>query len=127
MKTETEVRIDKYLWSIRIFKTRSDAQEACDKGRVLVNKLKAKSSKNIKTEDRIDVRKGSIIYSYQVIVPISKRQGAKLVSNYAKNITAPEELEKLNSPLETIYLQRDKGMGRPTKKDRRDLEKLKNY
>lgn len=119
-----EVRIDKYLWSIRVFKTRSDAAEACKTNKVYVNGTEAKSSRNIKEGDIIIVRKGAIKYQYQVLCPIDKRQGAALVPQFALDITPQEELDKLNAPVETIFLKRDRGAGRPTKKERRDIEKL---
>ena len=119
-----EVRIDKYLWSIRVFKTRSEAADACKTNKVYVNGSEAKSSRSIKEGDIITVRKGAIRYQYQVICPIDKRQGAALVPQYAANITPQEELDKLNAPNEVIFLKRDRGTGRPTKKERRDIEKL---
>lgn len=119
-----EVRIDKYLWAIRVYKTRSEAAEACKTNRVYVNGSEAKSSRAVKEGDIIMVRKGAVKYQYQVLCPIDKRQGAALVPQYAINITPQEELDKLNAPNEMIFLKRDRGTGRPTKKERRDIEKL---
>lgn len=119
-----EVRIDKYLWAIRVYKTRSEAAEACKTNRVYVNGSEAKSSRAVKEGDIIMVRKGAVKYQYQVLCPIDKRQGAALVPQYAINITPQEELDKLNAPNEVIFLKRDRGTGRPTKKERRDIEKL---
>ena len=119
-----EVRIDKYLWAIRVFKTRSEAADACKTNKVYVNGSEAKSSRNVKEGDIITVRKGAIRYQYQVITPIDKRQGAALVPQYAANITPQEELDKLNAPRETIFVFRDRGTGRPTKKERRELDSL---
>ena len=119
-----EVRIDKYLWAIRVYKTRSEAAEACKTNRVYVNGSEAKSSRAVKEGDIIMVRKGAVKYQYQVLCPIDKRQGAVLVPQYAINITPQEELDKLNAPNEVIFLKRDRGTGRPTKKERRDIEKL---
>ncbi len=119
-----EVRIDKYLWAIRVYKTRSEAAEACKTNRVYVNGSEAKSSRAVKEGDIIMVRKGAVRYQYQVLCPIDKRQGAALVPQYAINITPQEELDKLNAPNEVIFLKRDRGTGRPTKKERRDIEKL---
>lgn len=121
---EQEVRIDKYLWAIRVYKTRSEAAEACKSNRVTINGAVVKSSKVIKSNDIITVRKGAIRYEYLVIAPIDKRQGAQLVANYATNITPQTELDKLNAPNEVIFLKRDRGAGRPTKKERRSIEKL---
>ena len=122
--TMDNVRIDKYLWAIRVFKTRSEAAEACRTGKVLVNGAQAKSSREIKAGDSIEVRKGAVHFSYTVIEPIDKRQGAKLVDQYAENTTPQSELDKLVAPVETFFLKRERGSGRPTKKERRDIDRL---
>lgn len=119
-----EVRIDKYLWSIRVYKTRSEAADACKSGKVAVNGQEAKSSRDIRQGDKITVRKGAIRYEYLVICPIDKRQGAALVPQYATNVTPQSELDKLLAPNETVFLKRERGSGRPTKKERRDIDKL---
>ncbi|MBP3202447.1 MAG: RNA-binding S4 domain-containing protein [Bacteroidales bacterium] len=119
-----EVRIDKYLWAIRVFKTRTEAAEACKGGKVKVGEGNAKPSRTVQEGDVIHVRKGAVNYVYKVIQPIENRVGAKLVENFALNLTPEEELEKLHAPVETFFLTRDRGAGRPTKKDRRDLERL---
>ena len=119
-----EVRIDKYLWAIRVFKTRSDAAEACRTGKVAVGGQNAKSSKAIKAGDIITIRKGAVKFQYQVVCPIDKRQGAQLVPNYATNITPQSELDKLVAPNEVIFLKRDRGAGRPTKRERREIDDL---
>lgn len=119
-----ETRIDKYLWAIRIFKTRSDSAEACKTSRVQLNGHPVKPSSQIKVSDIINIRKGAVRYSYKVICPVDKRQGAQSVPQYAENITPREELDKLSPPQEIIFMKRDRGTGRPTKKERRDLEKL---
>lgn len=120
----TEVRIDKYLWSIRVFKTRSEATDACKGGKIRVNGADIKPSKMVKVGDTIVARKGAVTYTYKVLDLIDKRQGPKLVPNYAENLTSPEELAKLRAPVETFFLKRDRGAGRPTKKDRRQMEAL---
>ena len=120
----TEVRIDKYLWSIRVFKTRSEATDACKGGKIRVNGADIKPSKMVKVGDTIVARKGAVTYTYKVLDLIDKRQGPKLVPNYAENLTPPEELAKLRAPVETFFLKRDRGAGRPTKKDRRQMEAL---
>ena len=122
----TEVRIDKYLWSIRVFKTRSEATDACKGGKIRVNGADIKPSKMVKVGDTIVARKGAVTYTYKVLDLIDKRQGPKLVPNYAENLTPPEELAKLRAPVETFFLKRDRGAGRPTKKDRRQMEALWN-
>ena len=119
-----EVRIDKYLWSIRVFKTRSEATDACKGGKIRVNGADIKPSKMVKVGDTIVARKGAVTYTYKVLDLIDKRQGPKLVPNYAENLTPPEELAKLRAPVETFFLKRDRGAGRPTKKDRRQMEAL---
>lgn len=119
-----EVRIDKYLWAIRVYKTRTDATDACKGGKVRVNGADIKPSKAVKVGDVIVARKGAVAYTYKVIQLVDKRQGARLVPNYAENLTPPEELAKLRAPVETFFLKRDRGAGRPTKKDRRQMEDL---
>ena len=117
-------RIDKFLWSIRVFKTRADATEACKGGKVTVNGQDAKPSKEVKSGDTISVRKGAIHYTYKVLLPIEKRQGAKEVDKYAQNLTPESELKKMNAPVETFFVKRDRGAGRPTKKERREMDDL---
>ena len=119
-----ELRIDKYLWSIRVYKTRTDATDACKGGKVRVNGSDIKPSKGVKIGDVITARKGAVVYTYKVLELIDKRQGAKLVPRYAENLTPQEELDKLRAPVETFFLKRDRGAGRPTKKDRRQMEDL---
>ncbi|MBO8447761.1 MAG: RNA-binding S4 domain-containing protein [Bacteroidetes bacterium] len=119
-----EVRIDKYLWSIRVYKTRSDATDACKGGKIRLNGTDVKPSKAVRPGDVISARKGAITYTYRVLEPVEKRQGAKLVPRYAENITPQEELDKLKSPVETFFLKRDRGSGRPTKKERRQMDSL---
>lgn len=119
-----EVRLDKYLWSIRAYKTRSEATTACNGGKVRLNGADVKPSKMVKVGDTIVVRKGPVTYTYKVIALVDKRQGAKLVPQYVDNLTPQEELDKLHAPVETFFLKRDRGAGRPTKKDRRQMESL---
>ena len=119
-----EVRIDKYLWSIRVFKTRSEATVACNGGKVRLNGSDVKPSKAVKPGDVIVVRKGAVTYTYKVLALIDKRQGPKLVPEYVENQTPQSELDKLRAPVETFFLKRDRGTGRPTKKDRRQMDNL---
>lgn len=119
-----ETRIDKYLWAIRVFKTRTEATDACKGGKIKVNGSDIKPSRMIKAGDTISARKGAITYTYKVIEPIEKRQGAKLVPQYAENLTPQSELDKLKAPVETFFLKRDRGTGRPTKKERRQMDSL---
>lgn len=119
-----EVRIDKYLWAIRVFKTRSEATDACNGGKVKIEGVNAKPSKNVKPGDVISVRKGVVNYEFRVLQPLEKRVGAKLVPDYAENLTPQEEIDKMRAPVETFFVARDRGTGRPTKKDRREIEQL---
>ena len=119
-----ELRIDKYLWAIRVYKTRTEATDACKGGKVRINGADAKPSKGVKAGDPIVARTGAVVYTYKVLQLIDRRQGAKLVPVYAENLTPPEELAKLRAPVETFFLKRDRGAGRPTKKDRRQMEEL---
>ena len=120
----SEVRLDKYLWAVRVFKTRSDAADAIRNNRVLVNDAYAKPSREVKQGDVIAVKKQPVTYQYKVLELVSSRQGAKNVPQYCLNITPQEELDKLNAPRETIFVVRDRGAGRPTKKERRDLDAM---
>ena len=120
----SEIRLDKYLWAVRIFKTRSDAADAIRQNRVLVNESYAKPSREVKVGDMISVRRERVHYSYKVLDLVSSRQPAKNVPLYCLNCTPQEELDKLNPPHETIFVFRERGMGRPTKKDRRNIDAL---
>ena len=117
-----DTRIDKFLWAIRAFKTRTDATDACKGGKVKIGGVNAKPSKEIKPGDILQVRKGTLAFTYKVLQPLERRVGAKLVPQYAENLTPASELEKLRAPVETFFVTRDRGAGRPTKKDRREIE-----
>lgn len=119
-----EIRLDKYLWAVRIFKTRSDAADAVRNNKVTVNGSYAKPSREVKLGDVIAVRKQQVTYSYKVLDLVSSRQPAKNVPLYCLDITPQEELATLNVPRETIFVFRDRGTGRPTKKERRELDSL---
>ncbi len=119
-----EVRLDKYLWAIRAFKTRSEATEACKGNRVKVNGSEAKPSKMIRVGDVLEVRKAAIHYTWRAVGLIENRVGAQLVPQYAENLTPQEELDKLKAPVETFFVKRDRGLGRPTKKDRRTIDAM---
>ncbi|MDR2424695.1 MAG: RNA-binding S4 domain-containing protein [Prevotellaceae bacterium] len=118
------VRIDKWLWAVRIFKTRSDAAEACKKNKVLINGVIAKPSKEIKTGDVLIVHRPPVDYVYRVTGLIENRQPAKNVPLYVENITPQENLALLDTQKSTIFVARDRGTGRPTKKDRRDIDQF---
>ena len=119
-----DIRLDKYLWAVRVFKTRSDAADAIRNNKVTVNGSAAKPSREVKVGDVIAVRKMQVTYSYRVLDLVSSRQPAKNVPLYCLNITPQEELDKLSIPRETIFVFRDRGTGRPTKKERRELDGL---
>ncbi len=119
-----EVRLDKYLWAIRAFKTRSEATEACKGNRVKVNGSDAKPSKMIRVGDVMEVRKAAVHYTWRAVALIENRVGAQLVPQYAENLTPQEELDKLKAPVETFFVKRDRGLGRPTKKDRRTIDAM---
>lgn len=119
-----DARIDKFLWAIRVYKTRSEATQACKGNKVKLNGTNAKPSKLVNPSDRIEVRKGAITFQFKVKVPLENRVGAKLVPDFVENLTPQSELDKQRAPHETFFLQRDRGQGRPTKKDRRDIEQI---
>ena len=116
------MRIDKYLWCTRYFKTRSIATTAVKKGQIKVNDTIVKPSRNVYTMDIINVRKNQINYVLQILDLPESRLGAKLVDIYRKDITPKENLEKLDLLKFSKDYYRKKGSGRPTKKDRRDIE-----
>lgn len=120
-----KVRLDKWLWSVRLYKTRSLATEACNKGRILVNGMEAKPSKELIGNETITVRKPPVIYTYKIKQLLKNRVSAKLVPDYIDDLTSVEELDKLKIN-ETFFVKRDRGTGRPTKKERRTIEKLQN-
>ncbi len=118
------VRIDKWLWAVRVFKTRSDAAEACKNGRVTIGGGGVKPSHEVRPGEIIVVRKGAVYFHYKVLCEIGNRQPAKNVPDYALNVTPQSELDKLNAPRETIFMVRERGTGRPTKKERRQIDTL---
>jgi ribosome-associated heat shock protein Hsp15 len=120
----TSVRLDKWLWSIRAFKTRTDAADACKLGRITINGVQAKASRDVKVNDLIGIKKMPVVYTFKVLALIANRQPARNVCLYAENLTPEEELEKLRMNRTTIFAQRDPGTGRPTKRDRREIDDL---
>jgi len=121
-----EVRIDKWMWATRIFKTRTIALEACKKNRIMVNDTPAKPSRMIKAGDIVQVRKPPVTYSFRVLDITSNRVGAKLVPQYLENITPPEQYELLELQKISGFVDRVRGAGRPTKKERRELDDFFN-
>lgn len=117
-----ETRVDKYLFAVRIYKTRSIAADACKKGRVTMGGTQLKPSRVFHTGDTFSVRKGPITYTYRILQLAENRMGAKLVPEYLQDITAPDQLELLELARMAGQSGRDRGTGRPTKKDRREIE-----
>ncbi|MBQ1909206.1 MAG: RNA-binding S4 domain-containing protein [Bacteroidaceae bacterium] len=120
----TEARIDKWLWAARIFKTRTLAAAACKKGQVMLRGAQLKASRTVKAGDVVDVRKPPVTYSFRVLQPIEKRVGAKLLPEILENVTAAEQYELLEMSKISGFVNRAKGTGRPTKKDRRSLDEF---
>jgi ribosome-associated heat shock protein Hsp15 len=118
-------RIDKWLWAVRIYKTRAQATEACRKGRILVNGMEAKPSKEIKSGETVTVRKPPVVYCFAVKSLTNSRLPAKLVPSFLEDHTSKEELEKLKVK-DSFFFERGRGTGRPTKKERRQIDKLKD-
>lgn len=119
-----ETRIDKWLWAVRIFKTRTVASDACKKGRVMVGNAPVKPSRNIRVGEVIQVKKPPLTYSFKVLALSEKRMGAKLVPQFMENVTPPEQYEILELNKISGFVDRQRGTGRPTKKERRDLEQF---
>ena len=119
-----EVRVDKYLWAMRIYKTRSIATDACKCGRVKMNGVELKPSRMFHVGDIFTVRKGPITYTYRILQLWGNRLGAKMVPEYLQDITPKEQLELLELARYAAQSGRDRGTGRPTKKDRRDIEQF---
>ena len=116
-----EERIDKWLWANRIFKTRSIATDACKKGRVAIDGVTIKPSRMVKVGDTVSVRKPPVTYTFEVVGLTEARVGAKLVPNFLKNLTSPDQYELLDMVRISGFVNRQKGLGRPTKKEGREL------
>ncbi|MFD0932545.1 RNA-binding S4 domain-containing protein [Psychroflexus salinarum] len=119
------MRVDKYLWAVRYFKTRSIATNACKKGHVKIGGESVKPSRNVYPTDKVEIRKNQINYQIEILDLPKSRVGAKLVNIYCIDITPKENLEKLDLLKYSQDYYRKKGAGRPTKKDRRELDDLK--
>lgn len=116
-----EVRVDKWLWAMRVFKTRSISTEACRKGRVSMGGVAVKPSRTVKAGDVVEVRKPPVTYTFRVKDVCENRLGAKLVPDYLENITAPDQYELLEMTRISGFVDRRKGLGRPTKRDSRTM------
>ncbi len=119
---KSEVRIDKWLWAVRLFKTRSLAADACKKGKVSIGGAVAKPSRMIKVNDVIQIKRNPILFSFKVLALTENRMGAKLVPDFMENVTTPDQLALLEMGKLSGFIDRARGTGRPTKKERRDLE-----
>jgi ribosome-associated heat shock protein Hsp15 len=126
MPDNKTIRIDKFLWSVRIYKTRSIASDECRKGRIIINDIQVKPSRTVIKNEIIIVKKPPVIYSYRVIEPIENRVSAKLVEQFVVDLTPEEEKAKLNIRQAMGIVYRDKGTGRPTKKERRQIDRIKD-
>lgn len=121
---KSEVRIDKWLWAVRIFKTRTIATDACKKGRVSIGDAIAKPSRMVKIGDTVSVRKPPVTYTFRVLALTENRLGAKLVPEYMENITPKSELDLLEVVKISGFVNRRKGLGRPTKREGRELSRF---
>lgn len=119
-----DCRVDKWLWAVRVFKTRSIATDAVKKGRVEVNDVLVKPSRMLKPGDVVKVRKSPVTYSFRVLQLVQNRLGAKLVPEYMENITPQSQLDLLEVVKISGFIDRRKGLGRPTKREGRDLERF---
>jgi ribosome-associated heat shock protein Hsp15 len=125
MADNKQVRIDKFLWSVRLYKTRSIASDECRKGRIIIDNVQIKPSRNVSKNEILTVKKPPVVYTYRIIEPIENRVSAKLVEQFIEDLTPPEEKAKLDVRQAPGMIFRDKGTGRPTKKERRLIDKLK--
>jgi ribosome-associated heat shock protein Hsp15 len=125
MAEKHTTRIDKWLWAVRIFKTRSLASDACAGGKIKIDGTAVKASRNIVQNDIVQVRKGVVKYLYKVRKIAEKRMGAKLVPDFLEDMTPEEELAKLQSAHKQPIQTREKGQGRPTKRERRNMDKFR--
>ena len=125
MDASGKVRIDKWLWAVRIYKTRSQASDACKSGRILISGMEVKPSREVRIGDIIFIRKLPVIFTLRVIGLTENRLPASRVREFADDLTSPEELDKLKIK-DTAFFKRDRGTGRPTKKERRLLDDIIN-
>lgn len=121
---KTEVRIDKWLWAVRLFKTRTLAAEACKKGKVIIQNVQVKPSRNVKVGDVVCIKRNPILFSFKVIALAENRMNAKLVAGFMENVTTADQLELIELAKLAGQSGRDRGAGRPTKKERRDIEEF---
>lgn len=118
----TEARIDKWLWAARIYKTRSIAADAIKNGRVTIGGTNVKPSRTVKAGDVVNVKKPPVTYAFKILKPIEQRVGAKLIPEIYENVTDPKQYELLEMSRISGFVERARGTGRPTKKDRRAMD-----
>ncbi|MBO4778875.1 MAG: RNA-binding S4 domain-containing protein [Bacteroidales bacterium] len=123
-KIEENLRIDKWLWAVRLYKTRSLASTACKNNQISIEGVYVKPSHIVKIGDVVCVKRPPIVRSYEVLGLLAQRESAKVVVDFVKDVTPQSELQKLEDVKMVFTVYRDKGAGRPTKKDRRDLEEF---
>lgn len=121
------VRVDKWLWAVRVFKTRSMATNACKNGKVKIDSQLLKPSAEVKPGNVVQVNKDHLNLELKVLNTLEKRVGAKLVPEYMEDLTPTEEYNKQEIARQTNFEYRERGIGRPTKKQRREIEKLKKF
>lgn len=119
-----EVRVDKWLWAVRVFKTRTVATDACKKGRVMIDGVAVKPSRTVKPGDVVQVRKSPVTYSFKVLAVTQNRLGARLVPDYMENVTPRSQLDLLDVVKISGFIDRRKGLGRPTKREGRELQEF---
>ena len=119
---KTEVRIDKWLWAVRLFKTRSLAADACKSGKVIIQHIQVKPSRNVKVGDVVCIKRNPVLFSFKVLALAENRMNSKLVAGFMENVTTPDQLELIELAKLAGQTGRDRGTGRPTKKERRDID-----
>ncbi|MDE6485609.1 MAG: RNA-binding S4 domain-containing protein [Duncaniella sp.] len=119
-----EIRVDKWLWAVRVFKTRTVATDACKKGRVMIDGVAVKPSRAVKPGDVVQVKKSPVTYSFKVLAVTQNRLGAKLVPEYMENVTPRSQLDLLDVVKISGFIDRRKGLGRPTKREGRELQEF---
>jgi ribosome-associated heat shock protein Hsp15 len=124
MSKQVKIRIDKFLWAVRIYKTRSIATNECRRGRIIINGIPVKPSHVIAGNEIITVKKPPVSYTYKVLVPVQNRISASLVNGFIEDLTAEAEKDKINYSKSAVFGFRQKGSGRPTKKERRRIDWL---
>jgi ribosome-associated heat shock protein Hsp15 len=125
MSGTNEIRIDKFLWAVRLYKTRSQASDACRTGKILINNIPVKPSRIINRNETLTVKKLPVIYSYTIIDPVENRVSAKMVHLYINDVTPENEKAKLTNRELAGFALRVKGSGRPTKRERRSIDRLR--